>query len=158
MQNENKSYQIYLNGEFIPVTEEVYKEWYRPIWRTYDNAKRHGCCRCPNWQYCEGDCGLCDYRQAGDQTSLDQWADEYGPVREAYNSDPSVVVERIVIHEELLRELDKIDPDGRKIFGLLQDGVDDRKAAEMIGISKSAYSRRKIKLREALKKFWETNS
>ena len=30
MQKENKSYQIYLNGEFVPVTEEVYKEWYAP--------------------------------------------------------------------------------------------------------------------------------
>ena len=158
MQKENKSYQIYLNGEFVPVTEEVYKEWYRPIWRAYDNARRHGRCRCTNWQRCEGDCGLCNYQRSGDQVSLNQWADDYGIEQEAYSADPSDVVERIVIREELLREADEIDPDGRKITMLLLNGVDDRKAAESLGISKSAYSRRKIKLRGALRKYWETDS
>lgn len=157
MHAENKKYQIYLNGKLIPVTEEVYKAWYRPIWRTHDFARRHSQCACADWRLCEGDCGLCRYRRAGDQASLDQWQEEYGLERKADEADPSEIVERRAARDALLRELDTIDPDGRKLVQLLQDGIDDRKAAEILGLSKSAYSRKKIKLRSALRKYFGTH-
>ena len=40
--SENSNRFVYLNGEPIPVTEEVYLAWYRPVWRTHDFARRHG--------------------------------------------------------------------------------------------------------------------
>lgn len=153
MQNNEKKCVIRLNGEMIPVTEEVYQEWYRPIWRTHDFARRHGQCSCTEWQLCEGDCALCRYKRAGDQASLDQWQEEYGLILEASGAEPSQIVESQNACEALLHELDEIDPNGRRIAQLLLDGVDDRTAAKTLGLSKSAYSRKKIKLRKTLKKY-----
>lgn len=153
MQNNEKKRAIRLNGEMIPVTEEVYQEWYRPIWRTHDFARRHGQCGCNDWQLCEGDCALCSYKRAGDQASLDQWADEHGLTLEAYGADPLETVESRDACEALLQKLDEIDPIGRRTAQLLLDGVDDRTAAKILGLSKSAYSRKKIKLRRTLKKY-----
>ena len=158
MRNNEKNCAIRLNGEWIPVTEEVYQAWYRPIWKTFRFACRHGRCRCPNWRLCEGDCGLCSYRRAGDQTSLDRWQEDSGREKEAYGADPSEIAENRATYEALLLELDEIDPNGRRIGQLLQDGVDDRTAAKTLGLSKSANSRKKIKLRSTLKKYRNTDS
>lgn len=152
MQNNEKRCAIRLNGEWIPVTEEVYQAWYRPIWKTFRFAYRHGRCRCPNWRLCEGDCGLCTYRRAGDQASLDQWQEEYGREEEAYGEDPSEIAENRVAYDALLLELDEIDPNGRRTSQLLQDGVDDRTAAKMLGLPRSTYSDKKLRIRRELKK------
>ena len=37
---------------YIPVTEEVYKEYYRPIWRTHYRARKHERCGCTDWRWC----------------------------------------------------------------------------------------------------------
>lgn len=157
MQNNEKKRVIHLNDELIPVTEEIFQEWYRPIWKTFRLAYRHGRCRCPNWQLCKGDCGLCEYRRAGDQVSMEQ-TQECGLQIAAYRADPSEIVESRAAYEALLQELDAADPNGRRIAQLLLDGVDDRTAAEMLGLSKSAYSRKKIKLRSTLRKQLESDS
>ena len=67
----NKQHFISVNGELIPVNEDVYQEYYRPIWRTHYHACKHGQCGCTDWRRCEGDCGLCRYRAAGNTLSLD---------------------------------------------------------------------------------------
>lgn len=152
MQNNEKRRAIRLNGEMISVTEEIYQEWYRPIWRTHDFARRHGQCGCSDWRRCEGDCALCSYRLVGDQASLDQWTDEYGLTLEAYGADPLETVEGRDTCEALLRKLDEIDPIGRKITQLLLDGVNDRTAAQILGLPRSTYSDRKIRIRRELKK------
>ena len=85
---------IYLNGQPVPVTEEVYLEWYRPIWRCHDFARRHGQCSLSRWQLCEGDCAICRFRMAGDHSSLDDLHDAY----ELEPADPGSDPESIVIY------------------------------------------------------------
>ena len=71
MKKQDKQYFIRLDKQYIPVTEEVYKAYYRPIWRTHYHASKNGQCGCTDWRRCEGDCGLCRYRAAGNTLSLD---------------------------------------------------------------------------------------
>lgn len=151
MHAENKKHQIYLNGELIPVTEEVYKAWYRPIWRTHDFARRHGQCACADWRLCEGDCGLCEHKRAGDQVSIEQ-SQECGLQMAAYRADPSEIVESRAAYDALLLALDAIDSNGRKIAQMLLEGVDDRTAAEMLGLPRSTYSDKKLRIRRELEK------
>lgn len=155
MQAESKDYQIYLNGKLIPVTEEVYKAWYRPIWRTHHFARRHGQCACPRWQLCEGDCGLCEYQKLGDLYSLDLLYDDSSSESEAL--DPAEIVIDAMGADELLRELDGIDSYGSRIARLLLDGVNDRDAGAFLGLAKSTYSDKKMKLRRAMRKRKESN-
>lgn len=148
---------IYLNGQPVPVTEEVYLAWYRPIWRTHDFARRHGQCSLSRWQLCEGDCGICRFRMASDHSSLDDLRDAYELEPTDPSTDPESIVMDAVLLEELLDELDEIDPNGRRIAEMLLDGLDDRAAAKALGMAKSTFSDKKLKLRRELKKRREGN-
>lgn len=143
---------IYLNGQPVPVTEEVYLEWYRPIWRCHDFARRHGQCSLSRWQLCEGDCGICRFKMAGDHSSIDDLRDNYELEPAAPGADPEGIVMDAILLEELLDELDEIDPNGRRIAEVLLDGLDDRAAAKALGMARSTYSDKKLKLRRELKK------
>lgn len=61
-----KQHFIPLNGQRIPVSEEIYYEYYRPIWAIRKRAQAHGQCMCPGsklWK-CNGDCPACSYHAA----------------------------------------------------------------------------------------------
>ena len=169
MKNNDKLQEIQerfipLNGEHIPVSEDVYKEYYRPIWRVHDHARRHGQCGCSDWKRCEGDCALCSYRIAGNTLSLDfEFKNLNGEALSLVETveDPSADIESIVsdriILEELYRALQKIDPDGRRICELIRQGKSERDAAADLGIPRMTYKYRKdkvlAKLRESLKHY-----
>jgi hypothetical protein len=152
-----KNRVIYLNGDPVPVTEEVYLEWYRPIWRTHDFARRHGQCSCHRWQLCEGDCAICRFRTDGDLRSLDDLQDSYELESALSGDDPEGLVLDAILLDELLDELDQRIPNGRRIAELLMNGLDDRSAAEALGIARSTFSDRKLKLRRELKMKYEKN-
>ncbi|MDY2945238.1 MAG: hypothetical protein SOU32_06235 [Lachnospiraceae bacterium] len=149
--SEEESRFIYLNGEPVPVSEEVYLTWYRPIWRIHDFARRHGQCDCPNWHLCEGDCAICRHRWAGDHSSLERLFEKYELEQEDFGSNPEDIVLDAMALEELLNELDRIDPDGSRIAEVLMDDLNDRDAARVLGMAKSTYSGKKMKLRRKLK-------
>lgn len=155
--SENSNRFVYLNGEPIPVTEEVYLAWYRPVWLTHDFARRHGQCSLNRWQLCEGDCGICRFKMAGDHSSLDALRDAYELEPADPDSDPECIVMETILLEELLDELDRIDPNGRRIAKALLDGLDDRAAARALGMAKSTFSDKKLKLRRELRKRREEN-
>ena len=147
-----KTRSIYLQGQVIPVTEEVYQAYYRPIWRVHDYARRHGQCCISDWRRCEGDCGLCKYHTIGDGGSIDFLLDEYELDIEDTGSNPEDIVGEALLLEELLKELDEIDPDGRRIAELLMDGETDRNIATILGMARSSFSDRKLRIRRELKK------
>jgi len=147
----NKQYFIPVNGELIPVSEEVYKEYYRPIWRTHYHASKHGQCGCSDWRKCKGDCGLCRYRTAGDTLSLEKEQEEVGDIRQ----DPTMNIEDIVADKlllgELFRVLDDLDPDSRRICELIRQGKTEREIAAEFGVRQSTFNYRKNKLMDKLR-------
>ena len=149
---EEKTKNIYLHGQVIPVTEEVYQAYYRPIWRVHDFARRHGQCCLSDWRKCEGDCAVCRYRTVGDGGSIDMLFDEYELEIEDIGSNPEDIVGDALLLEALLKELDEIDPDGRRIAELLMDGETDRNIAQLLGMARSSFSDRKLRIRKELKK------
>ena len=72
-------------------------------------------------------------------------------------TDPERIVMDAILLEELLNELDEIDPNGRRMAEVLLDGLDDRAAAKALGMAKSTFSDRKLRLRRELKKRREEN-
>lgn len=64
--------------KYLPVDENFYYQWYRPIWAARKKAQEHGQCTCPSkflWK-CDGACEDCEYHATGDTLSLD-----YSPLR-----------------------------------------------------------------------------
>ena len=101
----------------IPVSDEVYNEFYRPIWNTFRKAHRHGCCSCPGskWWLCSGDCAICKYRTAGDNLSLDYEQEIMGDIREDESANLDGFVTDRIVFEQLLKRLDELMPDARRI-------------------------------------------
>lgn len=61
MSKEAKKYFIPVNGELVEVSEELYREYYRPIWNTRYHARKNGECSCTKAQLwkCDGVCPGC---------------------------------------------------------------------------------------------------
>ena len=51
--------EFYRDYQFTEVSEEVYRAYYQPIWRTWKRAKRNGTCSGEDWRRCLGDCVGC---------------------------------------------------------------------------------------------------
>ena len=143
MQTQDNQRKIYIRStkQWVPVTEEVYLEYYRPIWRTQKAAQKAGQCFCPKdklW-LCDGDCAMCEYRPAGNTVSLD------APIENADGDafslvdtieDPTanfvdVLVDRLLL-EQLLDELAERDPEGKRICELLMKGCSKTEIADTL--------------------------
>ena len=74
MQTKDNQRKIYIRSTktWVPVTEEVYLEYYRPVWRTQKAMQKAGQCYCPKSKLwlCDDDCAMCEYRAAGNTVSL----------------------------------------------------------------------------------------
>ena len=165
MKNNDKTYFIPVNGKLIEVSEEIYKAYYRPIWNTRYHAQQNGECRCTKaklWK-CDGDCIGCRYHTVGRTVSLEtpigSEADELTLGDTLTDDAPSS--ESILMDKELLDalydELNRLDPDGRRICELIMQGKTEREIAAEMGRRQSTINYQKNKvfsiLREALKDF-----
>ena len=156
--NENpkstREYSIYIPAtrQRIPVDKAVYDEFYRPIWSTFRKAHRHQCCSCPGnrWWLCSGDCSECKYRTAGDSLSLEYEQELLGDIREDESASlDSLVVDRIVFGQ-LLKRLDVLMPEARRIGELRLDGLSDNDIADAIGIPRTTFRSRLKKAKAQL--------
>ena len=165
----SREYKIYLprTRQFIPVSQEVYYEYYRPIWRIQKRAQAHGQCVCTrkNLWKCDGDCVVCPYHSAGDSISLDaDFESDDGATMTMLEmmADPTINIEDTVADsimlEELLKALDELDPEGRRMCELIMQGQSEREAAATMQMARSTFKRHwsdvKAKLYERLKDFY----
>lgn len=166
MSNNDKHYFIPVNGTPIEVSEEVYRTYYRPIWNTRYHAQHNGECCCTKeqlWQ-CDGVCPGCSFYTAGRKvsTSTPIGSEDNGVTLEDTLADTAPSVESVLMEEELLtalyKELERLDPDGKRICKLLLEGKSEREIAKDMGKRQSTINYKKNKvfaiLREALKDFY----
>ncbi len=149
---QTKEYVIYIPStkQRIPVTKAVYDAYYQPIWSTFRKAHRHDCCSCAGnkWWLCEGDCSSCRFHVAGDSLSLDYEQEILGDIHPDESADlDSIVIDRIIF-EQLLKRLDELLPDGRRIGELRLAGYTDGAIADIIGVPRTTFLYR-IKKAEA---------
>lgn len=140
--------------ELIEVDRETYLEYYRPIWRIHDNAKRNGGCNALTWKICTGDCATCRHHIGGRDWSLEMHVEKTGVDVPDPLSDVEAHVLESVAMEDLVRRVKELDPEDRRICELIALGVNERKAAEAMGLSKTTYHDRKERLLARLRKEW----
>ena len=167
MTNKDKKFFIPVSGQWVEVSEEIYYEYYRPIWRTHEHAQRHVQCRCRKsdiWK-CDGVCQGCEFYTAGNQISFDGTVDEEEGddlMLENATADEASPLEEIITDMELLdalyEELERLEPERRQICELLMQ-YSEREAAEMMGIPRSTFKRKWSRvqkyLKARLKKYYE---
>jgi len=94
-----KQKYFWFDGVNIPVTEEVYRAYYRPVWSEKKRIEREQRCRNVDGNRCTDDCERCDKTPDGGILSLDKFTEE------GYEPAASVSVEEIVMEKLLMDEL-----------------------------------------------------
>ncbi len=143
MQTQDNHRKIYIRStkQWVPVTEEVYLAYYRPIWRTQKAAKKAGQCFCPKdklW-LCDGDCAMCEYCAVGNTVSLDAPIENadgdafclVGTIEDPTSDFADVLVDRLLL-EQLLDEMAERDPEGRRICELIMEGCSKTEIADTL--------------------------
>lgn len=153
-------------SDLIPITEEFYRAICPPIWRKQKRLQRSGQCLCPRsrlWT-CDADCDVCPHYAGEGMVYLDDavpGSDGNITIGDTIPSNENV--EEAVILSQLLevltRELDRLDPAGRKICELAAEGNSDRSIARLLGKAWSSYLYQRdglyAKLQKALKDYYE---
>jgi len=146
---------IEIDGQQIPVSEEVYRAYKRPAWAEHKRKEREKRCRDDNGNRCTGDCSNCNKQRTGSVLSLDRFTDEGFEVSDTV--DLTELIADKLLFEELYAALEELDPDNRRIIELFSIGKSEREIATDIGLSQKAINKRKTKLfsqlRERLKDF-----
>lgn len=142
-----------------PISEEVYRAVYPEIWRTQKRMRRLGCCVCPRrrlWA-CDADCVVCPYcKKLEDTLPMDALIDGEESLAVVDTiSDDSLSPEEIAADRALLdalwKELDALDPEGRRICKLLSRHS-ERKAAALMGMNYCTFRRHWEKVKNLLVK------
>ncbi|UWG97437.1 sigma-70 family RNA polymerase sigma factor [Dehalobacter sp. DCM] len=150
---------IEIDGEQIPVTEEVYRAFKQPAWAEHKRKQRERRCRDSKGRVCTQSCRLCDLNRMLDDKepikknslllSLDWFQDD------GFDQEDPADIEEIIAEKELLTELlsalEELDPDNRRIMELFASGKSERDIAADIGLSQKAVNKRKTKLFAQLK-------
>ena len=146
MENQNREYKIYIPNahQFVPVSKEVYYDYYRPIWRIQKQAQKYGQCMCPRsklWR-CDGCCLDCPYHSPGNVSSLDYEQEIRGDVYEDRDANVEEMVTDSISLQQLLRRLEELFPGSSRIVELRMEGLKDRDIADRIGIPRSTFRSR----------------
>lgn len=145
-----KNRYIYIRStrQQIPVSEQVFQDYYRDINAYRRRMQEHKCCNCPSKcrLMCDMDCYTCPYHCGSEFLSLD------APLSSGGDGDPISLGEAIpdstpsvddIVADELLladlyTNLQKLAPEMRRILELSMDGKSEREIATITGASKQS--------------------
>lgn len=162
---ENQQRNIEIDGQKIPVSEEIYRAYKRPLWAEHKRKERAKRCCNENGNRCTKSCRKCDSERADnelppiertfDVLSLDRFSEDGFEAPDTY--DLAELVADQLLLEELYTALDELDPENRRIMKLFSFGKSEREIAADIGLSQKGVNKRKARLlallRERLKNF-----
>ena len=137
----------------VEVTEEVYNEYMRGIWREVKRKDNNSRCQVPN-KYgklvrCMEDCKKCPRKRTGEVLSVEKAIEDGFDIPDENNP------EEIFMKNLILSELDNIvaslTDEAKELFELCKSGKKDKEIAETLKISKSLMSQNKKALFNFLK-------
>ncbi|KAB2953744.1 sigma-70 family RNA polymerase sigma factor [Heliorestis acidaminivorans] len=154
-QQSTKEYFLTIDGQEIPVTEEVYRAYKRPVWTERKRKEREKRCRDEKGNRCTKDCSKCDRDRTGSVLSLDKFIEDGFEVTDSI--DVAELIADKLLFEELATALNELDPKNRRIAELYGEGLSEREIAAKVGLSQKGVNKRKPKifdqLRQQLKDF-----
>lgn len=139
-----KEYYLPIDGQEIPVSEEVYRAYKRPLWAEHKRKEREKRCRDENGHRCTKDCSKCDKQRTGSVLSLDKFNEEGFEVADSVDI-AELVAEKLLL-EELVVALNELDLQNRRIAELYGEGLSEREIAAQVGLSQKGVNKRKTKI------------
>ena len=132
------------------VSEEVYFEIGRPIWRHQKKMQAQGKCALPGicqlWK-CDGDCELCEFQRLGRNCQLDmEITDSDGDMCRVMDKvaseepSPETIALKQIMMRRLLDRLSELCPEAIQTGrSMVDENLSARKALETLNINRSAY-------------------
>jgi len=147
---DNLQRYIEIDGEQIPVTEEVYRAYKRPLWAERKRKERAKRCRDEKGLRCTKDCKLCPKLRDGGDLSIDKFSDDGYEIADTVDL-AEFVADKLLL-EQLVAALDELEPDERSLIdAIFYNDRTERDYAAEIGISHQAVGKRKHKIIEKLR-------
>lgn len=156
-----KQYFLEIDGEQVPVSEEVYRAYKQPLWTEHKQKERSKRCQISNGRggvkRCDGDCSQCPHERSGGVLSLDCFEEEGFYPADTSAVDTHQILEDALLLEALWEAVAELEPDNQAIIKLFSDGATEREIADAVGLSQKGVNKRKSKLfarlQERLKDF-----
>jgi RNA polymerase sigma factor (sigma-70 family) len=148
-QSDEQRY-IEIDGQQIPVTEEVYRAYKRPLWAEHKRKERAMRCRDENGNRCTKSCRECPKLRDGGDLSLEKFTDDGFEVADSVDI-AELIADKLLL-EQLIDALDDLDPDERSLIdALFYNDRTERDYAAEVGISHQAIGKRKKKIIDKLR-------
>ena len=132
-----KSYYLPVDGQEIPVTEEVYLAYWQPMGAERKRQEREKRCLISDGKgktkRCMEDCSKCLEQRMGSVLSLDRFAEDGYEISDSLDMD-ELVAEKLLL-EELSAALNELDPINKRIAELYSEGLSERQIATEVGLS-----------------------
>ncbi len=122
-------YYLTVDGENVPVSEEVYRACKRPVWAENKRKERAKRCIGENGHRCTGDCSKCDHQKNGAPLSLEALEDDSGNLPPASKDVEEIVIYSILL-EKLNEELNKLAPTDALILRMFSNGLTEREISD----------------------------
>ena len=157
---------IEIDGEQIPVTEEVYFAFKRPAWRERKRKERERRCLDENSNRCIKNCRVCDLERAKNNlppmkrdmgnVSIERLKDDGFELADPFVLE-ELVAEKIML-EELAAALGELNQDDRALVdALFFKEMTERDYANEINITHQGVNRRKQRVLKNLRRLSKIN-
>ena len=128
-----KQKNLYINGEEVPVTEEVYRAFIRPIWREKKRRER-------------------EKERGTKPLSLDKFLGAGFDIPSDDALVEEIVADKLLL-EMLMDALDELTVEERGLIdAIYYDDLSERETARNVGVSQNTVNYRKNKILNKLKK------
>jgi DNA-directed RNA polymerase specialized sigma24 family protein len=148
MKKAAKSYYLPIDGQEIPVTEEVYRAYWQPVWAERKRQEREKRCLISDGKgkakRCMEDCSNYTWQRTGSVLSLDKFVEDGYEISDSLDMD-ELVAEKLLL-EELSAALNELDPINRRIAELYSEGLSERQIAAEVGLSQKTINNRKTSI------------
>jgi len=140
---ENQRF-IEIDGQQIPVTEDVYRAYKRPLWSEHKRREREKRCRNVNGNRCTDDCSQCEKQRTGSVLSLEKLTEDGFDIPDPL--DLTQMIEDSEMLEKLHSVLGELDSRDRQIIDCFCEGISERDIAVLVGLSQKGVNKRKARL------------
>ncbi len=166
MEHEGKTYTLKIRGKEVEVSEEVYREYIRPVQAEQRQKRRTWKCRVLSksgkyYVRCTKKCEMCPYYLAGNSalgnvTSLDRLVDCEVEIEDKESDIEADYIERETTNEEyaeLYKAIKQLTPRQQEIVRLVYfESKTQEEVATKYGVDKSAVSHAMQRIYTTLKK------
>lgn len=148
---DNQRY-IVIGGEPVPVTEEVYLAYKRPLWAQRKRNERERRCLDENGNRCMKECRLCDKERTGGNLSLEKLTEDGHDFPDVF--DLPDYIEAKLLKEALKEALASLTEDEQHLINVAFSGMSEREAAKVFNLSQKTFTYRRDKIVSKLRKYF----